>query len=113
MSEKVVYEVNCYSSYDDDGSEALDIVGFINDVDKAKKLADFSTSQLGCSRAEVYYKDEDGEEQYVYEILPLSDFVGCGGFELVTMPSGRVLPVPLCKCRLSTLPHPDFDGIPF
>lgn len=85
MSEKITYGVYGYSLLDGD-SESLSVMAFTNDLDGAKSLSDCSVRSFGCIRSEVTYYDEDGEEQYVYEILPL-DFVVRNGCDLLLYPS--------------------------
>ena len=121
---KIVYEVDGYSVFDDGSEklgEKLDICAYSYDLDKAKLLANYAVQRFGCARAEVTFRDEDGEEQYAYEILPLGKCVVRDGYELHFMPDMHhlipIASVPLRYCFSGSLTNPKCcdcsDDIPF
>ena len=73
MSDKSTYGVYCYGTLE--GAEVADVIGFFEDYHLATRLADFSLRSLGCVRAEVMQRMEDGSFVSVYEVNPLVDFL--------------------------------------
>ena len=117
MSGKILYEVSSYFVTHDasgDPDEELGISALTYDLGKAKLLADYSVRQFGCARAEVTFRDEDGEEEYVYEILPLGDYVIRDGFELHFIASRNhflsIASVPLRYSFSGSLTNPKCRG---
>ena len=73
MSDKSTYGVYCYGTLD--GAEITNVIGFLEDYHSATRLADFSLRSLGCVRAEVMQRMDDGSFVSVYEVNPLLEYI--------------------------------------
>ena len=92
MSEKPTYGVYCYSTLED--KEVTNVIGFMEDYRLAKRLADFSLESLGCVRAEVMQRMDDGSFECVYVVNPLIAYLDVLDSLLQLREAGELMPDP-------------------
>ena len=92
MSEIPTYGVYCYGTLED--KEIVNVMGFMEDYRLAKRLADFSLDSLGCVRAEVMQRMDDGSFDCVYAINPLIAYLDVLDSLLQLRDAGVLMPDP-------------------